>query len=81
MAETTPVEEISIGTRKSKLALIQANHISSLLSSTHPKLSFPIRTVMVRGDADKDSPFLQFQSQVATEEGGKNKIKSSIRHR
>jgi hydroxymethylbilane synthase len=55
--------EISIGTRNSKLALIQATHISSLLSTAYPHLTFPVQTVLVRGDADKTSPFLSFQSQ------------------
>jgi hydroxymethylbilane synthase len=55
--------EIPIGTRNSKLALIQATHISTLLSTAHPTLTFPVQTVLVRGDADKTSPFLSFQSQ------------------
>jgi len=59
----THMEKISIGTRNSKLALIQATHISTLLSTAHPHLTFPVQTVLVRGDADKTSPFLSFQSQ------------------
>jgi hydroxymethylbilane synthase len=63
MAEPSHSEKIPIGTRNSKLALIQAFHISTLLSTAHPTLAFPVQTVLVRGDVDKTSPFLSFQSQ------------------
>jgi hydroxymethylbilane synthase len=68
--------KISIGTRNSKLALIQATHISTLLSTAHPTLAFPVQTVLVRGDADKTSPFLSFQSQSQSQSQGNKTIAS-----
>jgi hydroxymethylbilane synthase len=64
--------EIPIGTRNSKLALIQATHISTLLSTAHPHFTFPVQTVLVRGDVDKTSPFLSFQSQSQSQSQPKN---------
>lgn len=50
---------LRIGSRNSKLALIQASSIAATLSKTHPNHTFPISTYKVQGDADKTSPFLK----------------------
>ena len=47
MASQTP---IIIGTRGSKLALWQANHVKALLEEAHPHLSFEISTITTKGD-------------------------------
>ncbi|CAI7625012.1 unnamed protein product [Penicillium pancosmium] len=52
--------ELVIGTRNSKLALVQAERISKALSDLHPTTKFPWQVVSVRGDVDKTSPFLKF---------------------
>ena len=61
---TTPTaptgQELRLGTRNSKLALVQAEHVSEELTHAHPGFQFPWQTVVVRGDADKTSPFLKF---------------------
>jgi len=59
--------EFILGTRKSPLALVQANHVSALLSASHPTLSFPIQTVIVQGDIDKTTPFLQMESKISSD--------------
>lgn len=50
--------EVVLGTRKSKLAVIQCNLVSHALRSSFPALLCSTQTVVVRGDADKRSPFL-----------------------
>lgn len=67
-----PAKTIKIGSRSSKLALVQADTASSLLSKAHPDLSFPITTVMVRGDSDKTTPFLQFAQKTGGTDAAKN---------
>ncbi|PWY95173.1 porphobilinogen deaminase [Aspergillus sclerotioniger CBS 115572] len=57
---TPPTQSLRLGTRNSKLALVQAEHISKELTKAHPGIQFPWKTVVVRGDADKTSPFLKF---------------------
>ncbi|KAK5789142.1 hypothetical protein VI817_008266 [Penicillium citrinum] len=52
--------ELVIGTRNSKLALVQAERVSKALSNIHPHIKFPWQDVSVRGDVDKTSPFLKF---------------------
>lgn len=52
--------KLVIGTRNSKLALVQAECISKALSEVHPHIKFPWQEVSVRGDVDKTSPFLKF---------------------
>ncbi|HWP82352.1 MAG TPA: hydroxymethylbilane synthase [Bacteroidota bacterium] len=49
------VERISIGTRGSKLALWQAHHIKSQLTSRFPSLSVEIRIIKTLGDKILDS--------------------------
>lgn len=53
-------QKLVIGTRKSKLALVQAEHVSAVLANAHPEIQFPWKTVSVSGDIDKQSPFLKF---------------------
>ncbi|KAI5790310.1 putative porphobilinogen deaminase [Geopyxis carbonaria] len=56
---------VNVGSRKSALAMIQANHTSNLLSDAHPEFSFPIHTVQVLGDADKVTPFAKLAGTTA----------------
>lgn len=51
--------QLRIGTRNSKLALVQANGIAADLSKLHPAHDFVVSTHKVQGDADKNSPFLK----------------------
>lgn len=67
-----PSKTIKIGSRSSKLALVQANTVSDQLSKAHTGLSFPITTVMVRGDSDKTTPFLQFAGKTGGSDAAKN---------
>jgi len=60
-----------IGTRKSALALAQAKQISALLSTAYPHHTFPISTVVVQGDADKTSPFLQMTDKAPGSDAAK----------
>ncbi|KAJ5712898.1 uncharacterized protein N7483_010079 [Penicillium malachiteum] len=62
MSTTSPIAErkLTIGTRNSKLALVQAERVSSALNHAHPHIKFPWQTVSVSGDIDKTSPFLKF---------------------
>ncbi|KAJ5746650.1 porphobilinogen deaminase [Penicillium odoratum] len=61
MPDDTSIDtKLVIGTRNSKLALVQAERVSKALSSAHPHISFPWKTISVRGDVDKTSPFLKF---------------------
>lgn len=53
-------KKLTIGTRNSKLALVQADRVSSALNTAHPQIEFPWKTVSVSGDVDKTSPFLKF---------------------
>lgn len=55
-----PKHDLLIGTRNSKLALIQASRVSNALTVANPGTKFPWRTVSVSGDVDKTSPFLKF---------------------
>ncbi|KAJ5897305.1 porphobilinogen deaminase [Penicillium tannophilum] len=57
---TSRGQELIIGTRNSKLALVQAERVSNALSSAHPQIKFPWQTISVSGDVDKTSPFLKF---------------------
>ncbi len=47
---------IRIGTRGSKLALWQANHVSNLLSTSNPELKIEIQIIKTTGDSVIDSP-------------------------
>ncbi|KAI9825600.1 MAG: hypothetical protein M1819_000496 [Sarea resinae] len=51
---------LRIGSRKSKMALIQASSVAAALFKVHHGFSFPISTHAVQGDVDKTTPFLQF---------------------
>lgn len=52
--------ELIIGTRNSRLALVQAERVSNALCSAHPQIKFPWQIISVSGDVDKTSPFLKF---------------------
>ncbi|KAI9036252.1 porphobilinogen deaminase [Aspergillus affinis] len=60
ISTSTPSQELVIGTRNSKLALVQAKRVSHDLAQRNPGFQFPWRTVSVSGDVDKTSPFLKF---------------------
>lgn len=47
---------LKIGTRGSKLALWQANHVSDLLSTSNPELQIDIQIIKTTGDSVLDSP-------------------------
>lgn len=49
-------QSFRIGTRGSKLALWQANHISGLVSAQNPELNIEIRIIKTTGDAVQNSP-------------------------
>lgn len=61
--------ELRIGTRNSKLALIQAYNVAAELERIHvgkgKGLLFPISTHKVQGDADKSSPFLKLARDIS----------------
>jgi len=63
---------VHIGTRGSPLALVQAHHVSASLASAHSGLEFPVNTVMVRGDIDKVTPFLQMADKAGNPDAVKN---------
>jgi hydroxymethylbilane synthase len=49
-------QSFRIGTRGSKLALWQANHVSRLIEAKNPGLNIEIRIIKTTGDAVMDSP-------------------------
>lgn len=64
MAETPILPPLRIGTRKSKLAVIQAEGIRDPLQAIAPHLSFEIEALRPLGDRDKTTALYDF--------GGKN---------
>ena len=52
------VREIVIGTRGSRLALVQANAVADALRQAHPRWQFRIETIATRGDAVLDQGHL-----------------------
>jgi len=71
---------VNIGSRKSILALIQADLVAGLLKKQNgDRIHFPIHTVMVRGDADKTTPFLQMDKTHGTD-AGKNIWTEEMEH-
>ena len=50
---------IKIATRKSKLALWQANHVAGLLRDQHPGLEVELLPMVTRGDINLDQPLAQ----------------------
>jgi len=52
-------ERIRIGTRGSKLALWQANHVKGLLESAHPGLEAELVTITTTGDRVQDRSLLE----------------------
>lgn len=53
------VNTIRIATRKSELALWQANHVAGLLRDTHPGLEVELLPMVTRGDIILDRPLAQ----------------------
>lgn len=51
--------QIRIGTRGSKLALWQANHVKGLLEQIHPGHEFVVRIIKTIGDMDQKTPLNQ----------------------
>ncbi|KAF2027488.1 porphobilinogen deaminase [Setomelanomma holmii] len=56
---TTQFAPISIGTRNSTLAQIQARAVASALKKAHPDRTYNVCPVMVQGDRDKITPLQQ----------------------
>ncbi|NOY23483.1 MAG: hydroxymethylbilane synthase [Acidobacteria bacterium] len=51
--------QVKIGTRGSKLALWQAEHVKGLLEQNHPDHEFVVRIVKTTGDMDQKTPLNQ----------------------
>ena len=49
-------ENITIGTRGSKLALVQANYVKETLERSHPGLHVDLRIIKTKGDKILDVP-------------------------
>ncbi|MCJ1244349.1 hypothetical protein MMC30_001547 [Trapelia coarctata] len=71
---------VNIGSRKSALALVQAELVVGLLTETCPGVEFPIKTVMVQGDADKTTPFLFMGDKTRGSDAGKNIWTEEMEH-
>lgn len=54
-----------LGTRKSKLALVQTEQIQGFLQDLYPNLSFPIIGISAQGDINQTTPLHQFSSNAA----------------
>ena len=52
-------KSITVGSRGSKLALLQANLIVQRLSQSYPDLTFHIKKIMTKGDRDRQTPLEQ----------------------
>ncbi len=59
MTPTNKKRCIKIATRKSRLALWQANHVASLLRDQHPGLEVELLPMVTRGDINLDQPLAQ----------------------
>ena len=59
MTPTIKKRCIKIATRKSKLALWQANHVAGLLRDQHPGLEVELLPMVTRGDINLDQPLAQ----------------------
>ncbi len=51
--------KITIGTRGSKLAMWQAEHVKAILEANHPEDEFQIHVVKTTGDKDQNTPLSQ----------------------
>ena len=49
-------KQITIGSRGSKLALIQSNEVKAVLKAAHPSLNIQIHVIKTRGDKTLDTP-------------------------
>lgn len=54
-----------LGTRKSKLAMVQTEQIQSALQARYPDYSFPIIGISAQGDINQTTPLHQFSSNAA----------------
>ena len=57
--------EFPLGTRKSKLAMVQTEQIQGFLQKRYPHMSFPIKGISAMGDINQTTPLHQFTSNVA----------------
>lgn len=53
------VRRVVIGTRGSRLALVQTDHVATVLRATHPGLEIEIRPISTRGDRITDRPLAE----------------------
>lgn len=53
---------LTVGTRGSKLAILQTEIVIQSLKSVHPKLEFRIKTLKTKGDVDKRKPLFAIES-------------------
>jgi hydroxymethylbilane synthase len=58
--------KVTLGTRRSKLALIQCCWVQNALRAIAPSLRVEVQDVLVKGDADKTTPFLLMEDDPAT---------------
>lgn len=54
-------KKVIIGTRESKLALIQTNQIKTILEKIHPGISFYVRIIKSKGDRDRKTPLTKIK--------------------
>lgn len=54
-----------LGTRKSKLAMVQTEELQGILQARYPALSFPIIGISAQGDLNQTTPLHQFSSSAA----------------
>lgn len=66
-SSATPSRTINVGTRRSALALRQAETVVADLRRLHPGVDFQVRAVSVMGDVDKSTPLAALSQQM----GGK----------
>ena len=63
---------IRIGSRNSRLALIQTHDVLNLLKEAHPGFKFEISTILVRGDEDKKTPLILMTDKIRASDIAKN---------
>lgn len=68
MASSDPAAVVRIGTRRSALALKQAETVVAWLSAAHPSVKFEIRAMATAGDRDKITPLPEMGKGLWTSE-------------
>lgn len=64
-ADNSPDSQtFTIGTRSSKLAMLQTDLVRSTLQRSHPSCSFPVESMQTLGDKDKSTPLHQFNAKA-----------------